>query len=195
MDEDDFVLLEDERADDFIAVGSPGQRGTDGDVGARGKQGEPGLPGVGARGRRGRAGTRGEPGAPGVGRQGTQGIPGVQGLPGTKGDKGDQGDKGEQGDVPAHEWERTRLRFRNPDDTWGAFTQLKGMDGAKGTPGSGGGRGNSANPGFDSISLVGSNLVFARPNAGPLGGDVVVDLSAIAGGGTGDESLTYFLGE
>lgn len=48
---------------------------------------------------------------------GPQGIQGRQGI---------QGEKGETGLAPAHEWEDTRLRFQNPDGTWGAWVDLVG---------------------------------------------------------------------
>lgn len=34
--------------------------------------------------------------------------------------------QGVKGDEPAHEWDGTRLRFQNPDGTWGAYVDLNG---------------------------------------------------------------------
>ena len=150
--------------------------GPKGDPGPIGRTGERGR-----RGRRGMIGPAGKDGVSVIGRQGEQGPPGPEGPPGPKGDKGDTGLP------PEHQWDGTRLRFRNPDGTWGVFVRLKGDTGGRGPAGAGGGgRGNSANPGFDSISLVGTDLVFARPAAGPLGETITVDLSSLAGAGTVD---------
>jgi len=90
-----------------------------------------------------------------------------------------QGDQGPPGPRPRHEWVGTRLRFEKPDGTFGELVDLRGPAGL----GGGGGRGRSANPGYSSIVLNGTNLEFRRATAGPLGPDTVVDLSALAGGG------------
>ena len=42
--------------------------------------------------------------------------------------------KGDKGEVAEHEWDGTRLRFRNPDKTWGQWTDLRGRKG-EGKPG------------------------------------------------------------
>ncbi len=34
--------------------------------------------------------------------------------------------QGVKGDEPAHEWDGTRIRFQNPDGTWGAYVDLGG---------------------------------------------------------------------
>ena len=183
--------------------GEPGPVG----VGEEGKQGEQGEPGVGTAGRRGRRGVRGfapdhnvkelddgyqlrfmqpsgEWGPIVYVKQGEQGEVGPPGV-------GEKGEKGDTGDPPDHEWRGTALRFRRANGAWGELVNLQGQQGF-----GGGGRGRSANPGFDSIALVGTDLVFSRASAGPLGPTITVDLSSLGGGGgTGDESLTYFLGE
>jgi len=38
--------------------------------------------------------------------------------------------------APAHEWSGTRLRFREPDGSWGASTDLRGPAGSAGPKGS-----------------------------------------------------------
>jgi hypothetical protein len=38
-----------------------------------------------------------------------------------------KGLKGDIGAVPAHQWSGSRIRFQNPDNTWGAWTDL-GVD-------------------------------------------------------------------
>jgi len=43
---------------------------------------------------------------------------------------------GKKGASPKHEWSGTNLRFKNPDDTWGEFVNLKGATGANGSGGS-----------------------------------------------------------
>ena len=46
------------------------------------------------------------------------------GLIGPRGPQGEKGEKGDKGDKPKHEWEGTKLRFENPDGTWGRFVDL-----------------------------------------------------------------------
>lgn len=46
--------------------------------------------------------------------------------------------KGENGSAPEHEWSGTKLRFRNPDGTWGKWVDLRGPKGAKGSKGEAG---------------------------------------------------------
>lgn len=55
-----------------------------------------------------------------------------------KGDKGNKGDGGENGLAPEHEWSGTFLRFKNPNNTWGSYTNLKGDKGNKGDIGESG---------------------------------------------------------
>lgn len=58
--------------------------------------------------------------------------------------------KGEDGSAPEHEWDGTKLRFRNPDGTWGPWVQLRGAKGPKGADGKTvvlGGGGSGFNPG------------------------------------------------
>lgn len=40
--------------------------------------------------------------------------------------------------APAHQWSGTRLRFANPDGSWGAWTDLQGPRGERGPRGGGG---------------------------------------------------------
>jgi hypothetical protein len=49
-----------------------------------------------------------------------------KGPRGEEGKRGIQGLKGDKGDAPRHEWDGTKLRFQNPDDTWGAWVDLVG---------------------------------------------------------------------
>lgn len=42
---------------------------------------------------------------------------------------GAKGDKGDTGPAPSHEWEESKLRFSNPDGTWGEFVDLLGKTG------------------------------------------------------------------
>lgn len=44
-------------------------------------------------------------------------------------DRGEQGARGADGKAPEHQWDGTRLRFRNPDGTWGKWTDLRGPSG------------------------------------------------------------------
>ena len=51
--------------------------------------------------------------------------------------EGTPGPQGEPGPAPAHEWQGTSLRFKNPDNTWGALVDLQGPQGEAGTGGGG----------------------------------------------------------
>lgn len=53
----------------------------------------------------------------------------------TAGPRQKLGPQGPKGDAPEHEWSGTRLRFQNPDGSWGEYTNLKGPKGEKGDPG------------------------------------------------------------
>lgn len=138
-------------------VGARGPHGASGEQGRRGRRGLKGETGTG--GMDGDHGVDGKPGVDGVkGNVGATGLTGRQGVIGPQGVKGDKGDKGEQGEK-----------------------------GKQGRVGPGGGRGaagrSAATTDFSSISLVGADLVFARDKAGPLGPDITVDLSPLAGQG------------
>lgn len=52
-----------------------------------------------------------------------------------KGERGDPGPQGETGPMPSHEWQGTKLRFEQPDGTWGKLTDLKGEPGKEGAAG------------------------------------------------------------
>lgn len=43
--------------------------------------------------------------------------------------------KGDAGPVPDHEWDGSRLRFKNPDGTWGEWVDLRGKTGKAGKAG------------------------------------------------------------
>lgn len=167
--------------------GRRGRRGTRGDVGEVGTDGPTGETGAsGKRGATGAPGSHGKHGDDGIqGKRGIQGVTGLTGRAGElgraglKGDKGDQGDQGEVGPRPRHKWEGTRLSFEQPDGSFGRSVNLLGPGGGRGASG----RGSSANPGFSSIALVGTDLVFTRDKAGPLGPDITVDLSGLNTGG------------
>lgn len=51
---------------------------------------------------------------------------------GEDGEDGQPGKDGAPGLAPDHQWNDTQLRFRNPDGTWGQWTDLKGAPGANG---------------------------------------------------------------
>ena len=161
--------------------GVAGQLGATGADGSQGTRGEPGR--RGRRGERGfipdHDGTEVDGGflirfqQPGGGWGDTlevrQGIPGpigetgAQGEPGPQGDKGDDGAQGEAG----------------PRGLKG----LKGAKGLKGEAGPMGGRGGrAARELWDTIELVGTDLVFSKSTAGPLGPSTTVDLSSLSRG-------------
>ena len=159
-----------------------------------GAQGEPGETVQGARGEPGRRGRRGERGLipdhetqptdggvsirfqqPGGGwgdplevRQGEVGPPGP---PGEKGDKGDTGPRGGEG--PSG---RQGVVGAQGDEG------EKGDRGEPGPMGRGGGRGggSSARELWDTIELTGTDLVFSKATAGPLGPSTTVDLSTLS---------------
>jgi len=72
----------------------------------------------------------------------------------SKGEPGLVGKQGITGSPPAHEWDGTKIRFKNPDGTWGPLVELKGKAGPGGLIG-GLGRigetGSSGRPGKDGI--------------------------------------------
>lgn len=97
----------------WIVVGGRGEKG---DPGERGLQGETGINGLdGAQGPQGETGLTGPEGP-----QGIQGPPGIQGPRGT---------------APDHEWNGSKLRWKNPDGTWAAWADLKGPQGVTGPEG------------------------------------------------------------
>lgn len=149
-----------------------GARGFDGPQGRRGR-----------RGIKGETGPRGHNGIDGrIGIDGRQGEVGPRGVKGDKGDKGDVGAQGAPGPAPRHKWEGTRLSFEQPDGTFGRAVNLQG-------PGGAGGGGRSAKETWQSIQLVGTDLIFTKNTAGPLGKSTTVDLSSIAGGSGGFAGL------
>ena len=99
--------------------GAAGSDGVDGKDGIDGESGKDGLPG--------KAGTPGQ--------DGKDGRDGKAGKSGQEGESGRDGKDGEKGEIPKHEWEGTRLRFHNPDGSWGDFVDLKGLDGQDGENG------------------------------------------------------------
>lgn len=140
-------------------IGARGPHGTSGEQGRRGRRGLKGE--TGAVGIDGDHGVDGKTGDDGIqGKDGEIGLTGRQGV-GAEGPKGDKGDKGEQGEP--------------------------GEKGKQGRTGPGGGRGgagrSAATTDFNSITLVGTDLIFARDKAGPLGPSITVDLSSLAGQG------------
>jgi hypothetical protein len=47
---------------------------------------------------------------------------------GIQGNDGKDGKRGPIGPTPKHEWDGTKIRFENPDGSWGSWTDLKGKD-------------------------------------------------------------------
>ena len=66
------------------------------------------------------------------GDRGEKGEEGRAGKDGRNGTDGKNGKDGIGGEAPEHEWDDTKLRFKNPDGTWGEWTDLKGQPGAGG---------------------------------------------------------------
>ena len=74
-----------------------------------------------------------------VGPQGDTGPVGPQGKTGAAGRDGQPGADGAPGPMPDHQWDGTRLRFEDPDGTWGPYVDLQGPRGRAGASGAGGG--------------------------------------------------------
>jgi hypothetical protein len=101
-------------------------------------------------------GLKGEKGA-----DGEDGYTPVKGVDYFDGEDG-VGIKGEKGDAPAHEWQGTKLRFRNPDGSWGVFVNIKGLDGADGTDGLNGSDGEKGDK--PAHQWNGTQLRFQNPD-------------------------------
>ena len=84
-----------------------------------------------------------------------------------------EGPQGDNGLPPEHEWIGTALRFRNPNGTWGAATDLKGDQGIQGLQGIPGDDGEAPEH-----EWVGTTLRFRNPN-GSWG--AFVDLKGLNG--------------
>jgi hypothetical protein len=71
---------------------------------------------------------------------------------GEAGQPGAEGTQGQPGPAPRHQWQGTRLRFQNPDNSWGEWVELRGDPGK--TRGSGGGgRGSGGGGGGSSLNF------------------------------------------
>ena len=88
-------------------------------------------------------------------------TPGPRGEAGSPGSNGKDGAPGRDGQPPAHEWQGTKLRFRQPNGKWGKFTDLKGDTGEPGKDRKtiivrgGGSSIGTPKPGADGIELTG----------------------------------------
>jgi hypothetical protein len=77
-----------------------------------------------------------------TGPRGPQGEPGPQGPEGPEGPRGPQGERGltgPMGPIPDHQWDGSRLRFEEPDGSWGKYMDLRGPAGSTGASAGGGG--------------------------------------------------------
>lgn len=87
-------------------------------------------------GEKGLDGKDGKDGSDGTdGKDGKDGKDGINGIDGIRGKDGLNGIDGKKGDKPKHEWDDTKLRFENPDGSWGVYIDLKGEDGKGSTKG------------------------------------------------------------
>ena len=109
-------------------TGPQGPQGDTGDTGATGPQGP-----TGATGPTGPAGPQGDDGP--TGPQGNEGPEGPTGPQGATGPQGPEGPVGNTGAAPEHVWSGTELRFKNPNGSWGDFTDLEGPTGPQGPQG------------------------------------------------------------
>lgn len=71
------------------------------------------------------------------GERGERGERGEKGI-GERGPRGPQGEIGPIGPMPDHQWDGTRLRFEEPDGTWGKYVDLQGRPGQSFSGGGGG---------------------------------------------------------
>lgn len=94
---------------------------------------------IGGKGEKGDKGERGIQGVSGVngldGAQGPRGAIGLTGPQGPKGPQGPAGIQGPRGTAPDHEWNGSKLRWKNPDGTWAAWADLRGPQGVTGPEG------------------------------------------------------------
>lgn len=154
--------------------GRRGRKGNVGSIGEQGPEGPPGRPGLD--GIDGAIGSTGDVGRTGNdGPRGKVGPVGDQGRAGEVGPAGPPGAKGDPGPIPRHKWNGSKLSFEDPDGKFSRAVDLKGP---------GGGRGASAKTQYGSISLNGTDLEFKK--LGAMGPDTIVDLSSLAGGGSGE---------
>lgn len=70
-----------------------------------------------------------------LGAKGDKGEQGERGLQGVAGINGLDGAQGPRGTAPDHEWDGTKLRWKNPDGTWSDWTDLQGAQGPEGPQG------------------------------------------------------------
>lgn len=85
-----------------------------------------------------------------------------------------KGPEGEPGQPPKHEWKETKLRFQNPDGSWGKWVDLKGPAGKDG---------RSSGGGASVVKQVGSNLAVSSQ-----GVEISQNVTAI--NFTGDSTVT-----
>lgn len=132
----------------------------------------------------GKTGERGRPGAPGrQGKPGRDGRDGRDGEDGRDGVDGKDGKDGKNGSIPDHEWDGTKIRFENPDGTWGEWVDIRGPQGRTGEsfgPADGGGLMHSpitvrqGGTRFEGVSeiVIGANLTATRtPNGISIAGE------------------------
>lgn len=78
-------------------------------------------------GKQGRDGVQGIPGKDG--RDGKDGARGPKGEKGNPGKDGLDGKNGEPGKPPKHQWDGKKIRFENPDGSWGPWVDIQGRPG------------------------------------------------------------------
>ncbi len=87
---------------------------------------------------------------------------------GLQGPAGPQGPQGEMGPAPEHEWSGSQLRFKNPDGTWGTFTELIGPQGPQGEQGPQGPAGEGDGHSLDAVDGSHLDVVYVN-NQGNVG--------------------------
>lgn len=136
----------------------------------------------GDKGDRGEKGDRGDRGS--SGDKGDSGKNGIDGKPGKNGDKGEKGDKG---DIPKHEVRGLKIRFENPDGSWGEWLDIEqklaterpeiGLGGAEVSGGGGHSvqiknDGSIVNTGVQTIDFIGAGV-----SVNQVGADVQVTIT------------------
>lgn len=169
---------------DEVAQEAESRKADRGDKGDQGPEGKPG-----------RDGRDGKDGATGKnGRDGIDGADGTEGKPGLDGRDGKDGKDGKPGNAPEHQVEGYRVRFKNPDGSWGAWIEApKGdrgksggvvtvfSDGTNGTSTGGGTWGDIIGALADQTDLQAALDAKASVSSLPTYGTATLDFGAAPG--------------
>ena len=148
--------------------GIEGPKGEQGPIGLSGRQGEAGIQGPqGIQGPKGDTGERGP-----KGDKGDRGPVGPMGSKGLDGIEGKDGKNGINGRVPKHEILGTKIRFENPDGSWGDYIDLKVVRNTFYNMGSGSSEGGD----FVGINVLANEILKGLAKSFNFTGNVTVDV-------------------